>query len=187
MKAHLRIATPDDARVIHEIYDYYTTHTVATYNEFNKSVEARAQEISAILKDYPFLVAEDESGTFLGFANAEPVRPQSGYRYSVELTIYLHPNTPRHSGVGTLLYKALLDCLARQGYRIAYAVIDSGNEASLALHRRFGFEKVATFPNSGYKHGQWLTSVWMQKVLNPFDEQPSLPVPFEMFRRTWQP
>ncbi len=187
MKAHLRIASSDDARVIHDIYDYYITHTVATYNEFNQSVEARAQEITRLLKDYPFLVAEDEHGTFLGFANAEPSRPQSGYRYSVELTIYLHPDTPRHSGVGSLLYEALLDCLRKQGYRTAYAVIDSGNEESQALHRRFGFETLTTFPNSAYKHGRWLSAVWMWKALNPFDARPALPIPFETFRRTWQP
>lgn len=187
MMAHLRIASPNDARIIHDIYDYYITRTVATYSEVNKSVEARAQEISSLLKDYPFLVAEDEKGTFLGFANAEPMRPQSGYRYSVELTIYLHPDAPRHSGVGSLLYEALLDCLEKQGYRSAYAVIDSENEESLALHRRFGFTELATFPNSAYKHGRWLSAVWMQKFLNSFDERPVPPIPFEIFARSWRP
>lgn len=111
----LRIATPEDASIINEIFAHYIAVSVATYNEQNKTVAQRAKEIETLLKDYPFFVAEDESGRFLGFANAEPMRPQSGYRYCAELTIYLHPDAPVHAGIGTALYTALLTCLQRQG------------------------------------------------------------------------
>ena len=183
MHPHIRIATPEDAAVINDVFAYYIANSVATFNEYNKTLEQRRQEMELLLRDYPFLIAEDEDGRFLGFANAEPVRPQSGYRFCVELTIYLHPDTPHRSGVGKLLYSHLLEMLAQQGYRTAFAVICGTNEESLSLHRSFGFGEVARFCNSGYKHGRWLDTVWMQKVLNPFDETPQEPVPFCEYRK----
>lgn len=179
----LRIATPEDAAIIHDIYDHYIENSVATYNEQNKSVMQRAEEIAALLNDYPFFVAEDESGAFLGFANAEPVRPQSGYRYCAELTIYLHPSAPKHAGIGKALYTVLLDSLKKQGFRVAYAVIDSGNEGSLALHKAFGFAQEAIFRSCGYKHGRWLDTVWLRKELNAFDESPAPIIPFCEYRK----
>ena len=145
MNVRIRIATVNDAAVIHDIYDYYIAHSLATFNERNKTVEERAAEIDTLLQTYPFLVAEDDDGRFLGFANAEPFRPQSGYRFTVELTIYLHPDTPHHSGVGKLLYSHLFRILKEQGFHSAYAVLWGENQESARLHEAFGFEKSACF------------------------------------------
>lgn len=182
MSVTLRIATPGDAAAIHEVYEFYIHHSVATFNEVGRSVEYHRAFIEETLKTYPYLVAEDD-GRFVGFANAEPVRPQTGYRYCVELTIYLHPDAPKHSGTGTLLYSRLLEILTGQGFRIAYGVISGTNGESIGLHRRLGFEEVARFRQSGYKHGMWLDAVWMQKTLNPFDKTPALPIPFSEYRK----
>ncbi len=184
IKPRLRVATADDAAAVHEVYEYYIHHSVATFSEANQSVERHAEAIAAILKEYPFLVAEGADGAFLGFANAEPVRPQSGYRFCAEMTIYLNPSAPRHAGIGSLLYQRLLEILAAQGFRLAYGVVSATNAESIALHRRFGFQEVARFRRCGYKHGLWLDAVWMEKVLNPFDDEPKPPIPFEAYRRT---
>lgn len=184
MNVNIRIASPLDAQQVHDIYEYYIHHSLATFNESNKTVEERAQEIQALLKDYPFLVAEDDAGAFLGFACAEPFRPQSGYRYTVELTIYLHPDTPKHQGVGFQLYDRLLSILTQQGYRTALGVLYGGNDESLALHRRFGFEEILLLPNSAYKHGQWLDTRIMKKTLSSYDENPSPLIPFCEYRKS---
>lgn len=181
MNVTLRIAAPDDAAIINEIFGYYIDNSVATFNEVNKTVLERRREIESLLEQYPFLVAESE-GQFLGFANAEPMRPQTGYRYTVELTIYLHPHTPKHSGVGKALYRSLLDILTKQGYRSAFGALCATNTASIALHNYFGFEEAARFDCAGYKHGMWLDTLWMRKVLNPFDDSPALPIPFSQYR-----
>lgn len=183
MEYSLRIANAADAAQINDIYAYYIQNTVSTFNEVNKSVEVRAKEIEDILAGYPFYVAEAD-GRILGFACAEPVRPQTGYRFSVELTIYLHPDTPKHAGIGGALYDLLLPTLTAQGYRAAYAVISGTNEASIAFHRHYGFQELARFEKSGYKHGMWLDAVWMRKALNSFDDQPQPPVPFSQYRQT---
>lgn len=183
MEAHLRIANRQDAPVIHEIYGYYVKHSLATFNEVNKSLEYRAEELDTLLQTYPYLVAEDEAGRFLGFACAEPFRPQTGYLCTVELTIYLHPDTPHHSGIGRLLYTALLKILKEQGFHSAYGVLWGDNQESIRLHEALGFERVACFANSAYKHGQWLDSVYYRKVLNPFEPNPHLPIPFREYRK----
>ncbi len=132
---------------------------------------------------YPFFVAEDENGRFLGFACAEPYRPKSGYRFTAELTIYLRPDTPKGCGVGTLLYEHLLPCLKAQGFHVAVAVLYAHNEGSLALHRHFGFEQAGYLRGYCYKHGQWVDAVILEKVLNPFEKQPNELIPFSEYRK----
>ena len=163
MNIRLRIATPQDAQLIHDTYGHYVLTSTATFNEVNSSVEARAEEIRSQLELYPWLIAEDETGRYLGYACAEA---------------FLAPDAPRRSGIGRRLYQALLPCLARQGFRQVVAVITSTNEGSLALHRSFGFTEATRLVRSGYKHGQWLTAVWMVKQLNSFDPSPAPITPF---------
>ena len=182
MSIQLRIAKPQDAPLIHDAYGHYVRTSTATFNEVNPGVEKHAQDIQSQLETYPYLIAEDETGRFLGYACAEPFRPQTGYRYLAELTIFLASDAPRRAGVGRRLYEALLPFLGRQGFRQVLAIITSTNEASLALHRSFGFTEAARLTSSGYKHGQWLTSVWMVKQLNDFDLSPAPITPFRECR-----
>lgn len=184
MKPVVRIATPRDAHLIREVYAYYIEHTEATFNEVLKPLRAYAADIRTLVKTYPYLIAEDWEGRFLGFANAEPVRPQSGYRYSVELTIYLHPQAPARAGIGTALYNMLLRMLKAQGFVNAYGVVNSSNQESLALHAHYGFTVAGELNGSGYKHGKWLSAVWLHKQLNdPLTPPPPI-VPFEQYRKT---
>lgn len=179
---HIRIATPQDAPTVNAICAHYIAHSLATFHESNKTVEQRTREMEQLLETYPFLVAENKSGRFLGFANAEPIRLQSGYRFSVELTIYLHPEAPTGSGIGTALYEKLLSILTAQGFCTAYAVLYGKNDHSLRLHRRFGFEEVALLKNSAFKHGEWLDTRLLQKALNPYTNPPREPIPFSQYR-----
>jgi len=184
MNVSIRIASASDAQKVHETYEHYIQHTLATFNESNKTVAERAREIETLLVNYPFLIAEDDLGRFLGFACAEPFRPQSGYRYTVELTIYLHPEAPRRQGIGAKLYDRLLQMLTQQGYCTALGVLYGGNDESLALHKRFGFEEILLLPNAAFKQGQWLDMRIMRKLLSPCEEHPSLPIPFCEYRKS---
>ncbi len=188
----IRIAGVEDAQAINRIFSHYIRHSLATFNEFPRTDAQRAEEIAGLLASYPYLVAQDESGELLGFACAEPVRAQSGYRYCVELTIYLSPCAPKRCGVGSALYGSLLPMLRAQGYCVAYAVISGVNGESLRFHERMGFSFLARFEKSGYKNGQWLDTVWMQKDLAPRRDRMPPPVPFALFRQkmpchAWEP
>jgi len=50
---------------------------------------------------------------------------------------------------------------------------DSANRASIALHRRFGFEHVGTLRAVGFKFGRWVDTPLMQRALGAGDR--SLP------------
>ncbi len=172
MSVILRRAQPQDACHLLETYTHYITNTVATFHEYPKALEDYRKQIEELSAQYPFWVAEEE-GRFLGFANGEPFRPQSGYRFTAELTIYLHPDAPKHSGIGRLLYQRVLDELQELGFVNALGCISGENEASLAFHRSFGFEEMAVLQNIAFKHGRWLSAVLMHKQLNPYAEPPA--------------
>ncbi len=182
MTINVRIASVDDAPIIRQLYDYYIHHTVATFHTALKPLSFYQETIQTLLLDYPYLIAEDETGKMLGFACGEPVRAQMGYRFSVELTIYLHPDAPKRAGIGRALYAYLLPMLQKQGYQLAYAVITGSNQASLSMHRALGFVEVARFEKCGYKQGQWLDTVWLQKTFGSFDAVPTEPIPFAKLR-----
>ena len=183
MNISIRIATPDDAFFIQKVYAYYVENTTVTFSETLYNVDYYRNLISTLLENYPYLIAMDEQNNPVGFACAEPVRTASGYRFSVEVTIYLANDTPKRKGIATLLYSNLLNILSEQGYCIAYSVIDSNNIPSIHLHERFEFKKLACFEKSGYKHNRWLNALWMQKQLNPHDNPPREPIPFAVYRK----
>ncbi len=97
-------------------------------------------------------------------------RERSAYRWSVEVSAYVHPDFRRH-GIGRALYLKLFDELAGRGFCNAYAGITLPNEASIALHRGVGFEPVGVFRDVGRKFGQWHDVGWFQRTLR--DAPPS--------------
>ncbi|UFZ01930.1 N-acetyltransferase family protein [Bradyrhizobium ontarionense] len=113
---------------------------------------------------FPYLVAELE-GRLAGYAYAGAYRPRPAYRFTVENSVYLDPVSHRR-GIGARLMERLItDCEAR-GFRQMIAVIgDSANAASIALHRKCGFELIGTHPSVGLKFGRWLDTVMMQRAL----------------------
>ena len=111
----------------------------------------------------PHLVAE-EAGTVLGYAYAVPFRKRPAYRYTVKHSIYVRSDR-LHLGIGRQLMTALIDACAAAGFRQMIGYIDAANEASLAIHERFGFRRVGYLPQIGYKFGHWTDSVMVQRSL----------------------
>jgi phosphinothricin acetyltransferase len=87
---------------------------------------------------------------------------RTGYRYSVDVSIYVLGRA-RRSGIGTALYTRLFDLLAARGFHRAFAGVTLPNDASVALHRRFGFSEVGIYREAGYKFGRWLDVMWFQR------------------------
>jgi L-amino acid N-acyltransferase YncA len=118
----------------------------------------------------PYLVAErpGASGPVVaGFAYAGLYRPRSGYRFTVEDSVYVAPDA-QGGGIGRALLAALIERTTALGMRQMIAVIgDSGNTASIGLHAALGFQPIGTFRAIGFKHGRWLDSVLMQRPLGP--------------------
>lgn len=175
----VRDATPEDAPALAAIYGHHVLHGFGTFEEVPPSPEEMAARRAAVAeKGLPYLVAEQD-GQVLGFAYAGPFRPRAAYRYTVEDSVYIHPDAVG-KGVGrTLLTEVLSRCEALGVRQVVAVVGDSGNAASLALHRSLGFEQKGVGQSFGFKHGRWVDIVWMQKALNGGDtalpEGPGIP------------
>lgn len=160
----IRDATPEDAGAIAAIYNPYVTDTLVTFETDALSAEEMRNRIAgAHAANLPWLVAT-EGGAVVGYTHASPWKGRWAYRYSVESTVYLaHSRTRR--GLGSQLYAALVDRLREGGFHAVIGGIALPNEASIALHERLGFEKVAHFPQVGFKHERWIDVGYWQLLL----------------------
>ena len=151
---------------IREIYNYYVTNSVVTFDEKKWSVAQWREKVAHLQKlKMPFLVAQSPSGQILGYALVQPLSGKSAYRYTVENSIYLG-QAAAGKGLGRALLQALIEACEQAGIREIVAVIsDKGAEASVALHEKFGFVEVGRMGRVGFKFGRWLGTIYMQKHL----------------------
>ena len=165
----IRPAREHDAEALAAIYGHAVLHGFGTFEEEPPSaadMEGRRRLIAN--RGLPYLVAEDEDH-ILGFAYAGPFRPRAAYRYTLEDSVYVAPDAVGQ-GVGRALLGAIIVACEGLGVRQLIAVVgDSGNEASLALHRSLGFEQTGIGHSVGFKHGRWVDIVQLQKPLNGGD------------------
>lgn len=151
----VRAATPTDADSLARLYNHYVENTVITFEETPVSAQEMASRIESVTgAGLPWLLAEHD-GHLSGYAYATPFRPRSAYRFTVESTVYLAPEFAGQ-GVGTLLYRRLLEQLPPAGVHAVIGGIALPNEASIALHERVGFHKVAHLKQVGRKFDRWI-------------------------------
>jgi phosphinothricin acetyltransferase len=163
----IRPATPADIPAITRIYAHAVLHGTATF-ELDPPGEAEMTRRMMTLLDgkFPYVVAEN-GGTLAGYAYAGPYRARPAYRFTVEDSIYVDPNTHRR-GLGRALLTRLIEEAEHHSFRQMIAVIgDSANAPSIEVHRALGFRMVGNFENVGFKFGRWLDSVLMQRDLGP--------------------
>lgn len=168
----LRDARPDDLPAITAIYGHHVRTGLASFETEAPDLAEMTQRYEAVrAKGFPYLVAELD-GAVAGYAYASHYRPRFAYRFTVEDSVYIHPD---RTGLGlgrALLVRLLAEC-EQAGCRQVVAVIgDSGNTPSIALHRACGFEMTGTFRSIGFKHGRWLDTVLMQRALGTGDTTP---------------
>jgi len=161
----VRTATAGDFTAITAIYAHHVLHGTATFEIDPPSRETMLERRAAILAlGLPFLVAELE-GRVVGYAYTSAYRVRPAYRFTIEDSIYIDPDFTGQ-GCGRALLRTLIDQCQRGPWQQMVAVIgDSANEASVRLHRHFGFEHVGTLRAVGYKFEKWVDTVLMQKAL----------------------
>ena len=171
----VRIATETDAEAIAAIYAPYVRDTAISFDEDPPGPEEMRRRLASSRDVYPFLVFDDGEGV-QGYAYASAHRSKLAYRWSVETTVY----TVRHlyrRGIGRALYSRLIDLLVRQGFHAAFAGIVPPNEGSVGLHEAMGFVYLGTFPEIGFKHGQFHDLGWWRRTLAEGKPQHD-PIPF---------
>ncbi|MCU0659504.1 MAG: N-acetyltransferase family protein [Polyangiaceae bacterium] len=169
MSEQLRPGSEADLGQIQEIYAHAVLHGTGTFETEPPGLAELGRRRDEVLgRGLPFLVAERE-GLVLGYAYANYFRPRMAYRFFVEDSIYLRPEA-QGRGLGRRLLSALIEACTAAGARQMVAVIgDSGNAASIGLHRALGFEQVGLLRSAGWKFDRWLDVVMMQRPLGPGD------------------
>jgi phosphinothricin acetyltransferase len=162
----LRDATLDDAQAIAQIYAHYVLRSCSTFEETPPEPgEIGTRMVELLRAGFPWIVAELNDGPVIGYAYARPFNPRAAYRFTVENSVYVHPEHLRR-GFGTALLRKLIDACEVRGFRQMVALIgDSANDASRHLHASLGFSDAGMLPATGFKFGRWVDVVLMQLPL----------------------
>ena len=161
------------AQSLVEIYNYYVLNSIVTFEQESITTEEMANRIQAATAgnvsnedNLPWMAAELD-GEVIGYSYASKWKERISYRFSVEITVYLTPAL-KSQVWGTRLYSALLSELNNHSPQINSVIggISLPNEASIALHEKFGMRKVAHFKEIGFKFNRWIDTGYWQMTLN---------------------
>jgi phosphinothricin acetyltransferase len=160
----LRIATPDDAAAIADIYNHEVIHTTATFDLVPRSVDEQRAWLEARAGAFSAIVAEDDQAGVLGFASLSPYKERAAYRTTVEDSVYVD-RAHGGRGIGTLLVRHVVDIARESGFHAVMARIEASGTASRALHAKCGFELIGVEREVGRKFNAWLDVAVMQLLL----------------------
>ena len=161
----LRPATPADLPAINAIYNHYVLHSTCTYQTVPSTEQERVHWFAGHGPKHPVIVAVDEaSGAIVGWGSLSKFHQRAAYENSVEDSVYLDHEW-RGRGLGSLILAELLRLAKDLGHHTVLGGIDADQAGSVALHTKFGFEKVSHLKEVGFKQGRWLDVIWMQKML----------------------
>ncbi|HVE60646.1 MAG TPA: GNAT family N-acetyltransferase [Chitinophagaceae bacterium] len=162
----VRLANENDLEQLLQIYNDIILNTTAVYQYQPHTLQMRREWLETKKREgFPVFVAEDRDN-IVGFSTLGNFRNWQAYKYSVENSIYV-ASACRGKGVGKLLMPPLIDAAEKMDMHTIIAGIDATNEASLRLHKTFGFEEVAHFKEVGYKFKRWLDLKFLQLILKP--------------------
>jgi L-amino acid N-acyltransferase YncA len=162
----IRPAVLADVPHIREIYNHYVMNSTVTFDEVAMTLAGMRKKFAAVEKlKMPFIVAESPSGQLLGYAYVYPWKEKAAYRFTVEDSIYLGA-AATGKGLGKVLLGELITRSKAAGIKEIIAVIaDKGAEASIKIHKDYGFKDVGHMGRVGFKFGRWLGTYMMQKSL----------------------
>ena len=164
-RLHIRDAHPDDLPAILVIHNANIATSTSIWDTEQVGLDDRVAWFrDRIAAQRPVLVAEID-GELAGYASYGAFRPKSGYRFTVENSVYVDKRFHRR-GLATVLLTELI-ARARQAGTVhaMVAAIESSNTGSIQLHERFGFRIVGVLPEVGHKFGRWMDLTLMQLTL----------------------
>lgn len=171
---NIRLVAEKDTKAVRDIYAYYVEQTHVSFEYTAPTIEEFQERMIATTEEFPWLVCLQQEEV-VGYAYAHKHRLRDAYQWSPESTIYLAPHV-HTKGIGSILYKALIDILRLQGYGNVFAGVALPNEKSVGIHQRLGFEEIGIFKNVGYKNGKWHDTRWFQLNLQQLQSTPKTPM-----------
>ncbi|MBR2407475.1 MAG: N-acetyltransferase [Lachnospiraceae bacterium] len=169
----IRFATPEDAEAILSIYSEYIKNTAVTFEIEVPSLASFRDRIARITEHFPWLVCEID-GVIAGYAFASKHGERAAYRWSADLSVYIHERFHRNH-IASELYEAVIELLRTQGYYTVYAGVSTPNPKSEAFHHAYGFRCLGEFKNVGYKLGEWRGVAWYELPIAEYGKAPSEP------------
>ena len=164
MEIKIRPYQIEDAPILLEIINYNILNATALYDYEPRTLENQVVILEEKLsKGFPVIVAT-ENEMVVGFGYYSEFRFREAYKFTVEHSVYAHPNH-LGKGIGKSILENLILLAKAQKLHTMIGVIDAENQSSIAFHKKFGFEIVGTIKESGFKFNRWLHSVFMQKML----------------------
>jgi len=152
----VRSTTTGDSKAISDIYNHYVLNSHSTFETEPVSPQEMGQRIERVTKEFqlPWLVFELD-GKISGYTYATQWKPRAAYEKTVETTVYLH-HEEFGKGIGSQLYKTLLEQLKSLGHHAIIGGIAQPNQASIVLHEKLGFVKVGQLKEVGFKFNHWV-------------------------------
>jgi len=172
----IRTTRLNDAVAIAAIYAPIVRDTAISFEIDPPSPDDLRERIRGSIDTYPWLSAQIDDA-MAGYAYAGRHRERAAYRWSVEVSVYVHPEY-RRRGVAHALYTRLVQILARQGFRSAFAGITLPNVASVGLHEALGFTPLGVYRQVGFKLGAWREVGWWRLGLSAAEGPPTEPIRF---------
>lgn len=161
----VRPGSEADLEALNDLYNHYVLEAHCTFDLEPLTMEWRREWFTHYANTGPYrLFVALDGGRLVGFATSSKFRPKPGYDTSVETSVYVAPDAIG-KGAGSRLYTELFHALEGEDLHRAYAGISLPNPASIALHERFGFKRVAHFTEQGRKFGRYWDVAWFEKPL----------------------
>jgi len=160
----IRLAERTDVPAMREIFNEVLRNSNSIYREEEVTLEERYAWFDEKLEHGFPIFGAYEGDHLIGYAGYGTWRAAQGYRKSVELTIYVDQKR-RGKGIGSKLMQTIIEHAKADGYHVMIGAIDAANQQSIEFHKRFGFVEVARMPEVALKNDQWLTLIFMQKLL----------------------
>jgi L-amino acid N-acyltransferase YncA len=168
-RVHIRDAAETDMGAVQGIYAHHVLRGLASFEETPPSLyELLRRRISVLAAQLPYLIAERD-GEVVGYSYATEYHSRSGYRHTIEDSVYVAAGLGGQGIGGTLLQALIARCETGPWRQMIAYIGNSANTASIALHRRMGFQMVGTLSSVGFKLGQWADVVLMQRPLGVGD------------------
>lgn len=161
----IRDAVAADLGAITAIHNAAVLTTTAIWNEDAVDADDRAAWLADRTRSGCPVIVATADGELLGYASFAQWRPHSGYRHTLEHSVYVRDGE-RGRGIGRALLEELIARARTRGAHVMVAGVESGNAGSIALHERLGFVEVGRLPQVGAKFGRWLDLTFLQLVLD---------------------
>jgi phosphinothricin acetyltransferase len=162
----IRPACEADLAGLNTIFNHYVLNGSATFRTEPWSLEERQAWFSRYDGQRHQVLVGEIRGRLVGCCYSSRYRQNSPFDTTVETSIYLDHSLGR-KGIGAALYGALLEHLGHYSVHVAVAGVALPNDASIALHRKLGFDEVGTFREYARKNGRWISSIWFQRFIEP--------------------